>query len=296
MQWQISESLLRILAQMGKNAGETRFSHLMLGSGLAGLLMACAAHAAVCLESASRNGPEPALAAAAAVTLGTFIIWLLRLPFFPFNAITGASAFWCGRLRPANLAYSWLVILLGNLAGALLGVVIISWSGYEWQQYYPGAAPALSPSGLAYALTAGGSLNLGFAAHFFRGLLFEIMVGWGLVFYINPPRLVNRAGLFMGAVFLAAGGGLEQVVDIMFRVPLGLHIAAANADLISTALVNGSRPFPMNSSEAAGYFNSIRFLYGVFIPVLLGNISGGALMALLLAHLSGYRRTGRQSE
>lgn len=286
MLWQSSESLLGILAQIGKNAGGTRFSHLMLGSSLAGLLMACTAQVSAVMQAGSAPGAAAAFLAAGTGALGLLFIWLLRLPFFPFSALTGAAALWTRRLGPASLAYSWLVILLGNSAGALAGVLLVSWGGFVLEQHCPGVSPSLSPAALAIVMEAGRSLSLGFGSHFVRGLLFGFMISWALIFYINPPRLISRAGLFLGAAWLAAGGGFEQVAELMYRVPMGLQIAASQASLLSETMSGGLRVFPMNSAEISSFFNSINFVSGVFIPVLLGNISGGALLAALLGLMS----------
>ena len=162
------------------------------------------------------------------------------------------------------LGRNWALVYVGNLAGALI-VVLMVYYGRWWMQ------GDFSFAGSAVA-TADAKVNLSFETAFVRGILANILVCLAIWLAMAGHTVTDKLlGIVLPVTtFIAAG--FEHSIANMYFVPLGLMIstepeALAAAGLTADQLDRLNVPWAVHN----------------LVAVSLGNIIGGGVM-VALAH------------
>lgn len=199
-------------------------------------------------------------------SLGLMLVIVAGAELFTGNNLL-VMAWADGKITTVELLRNWFVVCVSNFAGALGLVALVFWSQH----------PEMN-SGLVaqrYVEIAAAKCALPFSAAFFRGVLCNILVCMAVWMALAGRSVIDKgiAIVFPISAFVAAG--FEHSIANMYFIPLGL-------------LLKESITVPVPYLEALTWSSFL----GNLIPVILGNIVGGAVLVALVYHVI-YRR-GRQ--
>lgn len=204
----------------------------------------------------------------------TGMVRLVSAAIFPFGLImiifTGAELFTGNNLMTialmekkitlGGLLRNWVVVYLGNFAGAVLVAWLVVRTGLL--DYSEGQAAVFTIK------MAAGKVTLPFAAAFGKGILCNMLVCLGV---FMAAQAKDTAGKMLGAyvpVFIFVLGGFEHSIANMYYVPAGIfalgneaYLTAASAAQINTGALTWGNLLVKN-----------------LLPVTLGNIVGGAVL------------------
>jgi formate transporter len=166
------------------------------------------------------------------------------------------------RVSTAQVLRNWLVVYLGNFAGALATAVLMFFSGqYRFAQGAVGAA-ALN--------TAAGKTSLEFTQAILLGAMCNVLVCLAVWLTFSARTTSDRVLAIVPPITAFVACGFEHSIANMYFIPLGLLIKGAappafwsQVDLPASALAD---------LTWAGFFvNNL-------LPVTIGNLLGGAAM------------------
>jgi formate transporter len=166
------------------------------------------------------------------------------------------------RVSTAQVLRNWLVVYLGNFAGALATAVLMLFSGqYRFAQGAVGAA-ALN--------TAAGKTSLEFTQAILLGAMCNVLVCLAVWLTFSARTTSDRVLAIVPPITAFVACGFEHSIANMYFIPLGLLIKGAappafwsQVDLPASALAD---------LTWAGFFvNNL-------LPVTIGNLLGGAAM------------------
>lgn len=212
--------------------------------------------------------------AAAAASAGTPVQKLINACLFPagliMTVLMGAELFTgnCMMVLPllqrrislGAMLRNWVLVYLGNLAGAVAVAAMACFSGL---------AAAGTVSGDALTATAAAKCTLAFGPAFLRGIGCNVLVCAAVVMAAGADSAGSKAACLFFPVMAFVAAGFEHSVANMFYIPAGLFAAGGT----QAALTWG------------------RFFLGNLVPVTLGNLVGGGLLGVILwfAHLRSPR-------
>ena len=210
--------------------------------------------------------------AAAAASAGTPVQKLINACIFPagliMTVLMGAELFTgnCMMVMPllqrrisfGAMLRSWVLVYLGNFAGALAVAAMACFSGL---------AAAGTVSGDALTATAAAKCALSFGPALLRGIGCNVLVCAAVVMGAGADSAGGKAAALFFPVMAFVAAGFEHSVANMFYIPAGLFAASGTQPALSWG----------------------RFLLGNLVPVTLGNILGGGLLGWILwaCHLRG---------
>jgi formate/nitrite transporter FocA (FNT family) len=178
--------------------------------------------------------------------VGFLIITLGSQQLFTENTITPVVPYLVSRTseKLKKLSSLWLVVLIGNLLGALIFAGLIGWTDV----FQPGVHEAFSAIGHE-------AIEPGFLTIFVRG----IFAGWliALMVWMLPAASTSQIAVVSIMTYLVGIGSLS-------------HIIVGSVEVLYLVLTA--------QAEASTYF--IHFM----IPALLGNVLGGLTMVTALNH------------
>lgn len=166
------------------------------------------------------------------------------------------------KLSPSRLLTHWLVVYCGNFVGALL--VVFGLYGAGTAQQADGAWGAVIVS------TATAKVNHGWFEALLLGIFCNVMVCLAVWLSFAGRSLTDKIVAVTLPIALFVGSGFEHSVANMFMIPFGLLLKAqGNPDVI--AATNG---LDLSNLTMGG------FLWDNLLPVTIGNIIGGSIVAL----------------
>lgn len=261
-------------AGLGAAKAKTPAARLFILGMLAGFFIAMA--------GAATNTAAFSLAPASAVKL---VCGLL----FPFGLVmvvlTGAELFTGNCLMVISLLKgsaglggvlrNWGLVYFGNFAGALLGAAACVLSG---QMDLSGGALAVYTIRLAAA-----KCSLPFGRALLLGVLCNVLVCTAVACALMAGSLPGKAiGAYLPVCFFVLCG-FEHCVANMYYIPAGL-LALAVPEYAGLALAAG---VDVSALSWGG------FLLNNLLPVTLGNLLGGAGLAVLLWYCHGCGKDGK---
>ncbi|KAI8466270.1 MAG: Formate/nitrite transporter-domain-containing protein [Monoraphidium minutum] len=190
---------------------------------------------------ASNPGLQKIIVGAFGLPMGLMMVIICGAELFTGNTAFVTAAAIEGKATLKQLAKSWTLSYAGNFIGAALFVGAMSASGL--------LATAAAPAATAVAKT-----SLTFGAAFTRGILCNVLVCLAIW---QATAASSLPGKFIGSwlpVSTFAAIGFEHSVANMFFIPMGMALGA---------------PVTVQA-----------FLQANILPVTLGNIAGGVLVAL----------------
>ena len=198
--------------------------------------------------------------------LGLVLVLLCGAELFTGNALM-VCALRSRLIMPEELLRSWVVVWLGNLAGALVVVALVYLAGtYSLN----GGAVATSMVSIA-----AGKVTLGWGEIFFRGVLCNVFVCLAVWIGFAGKSVVDKV---VGVLLPISGFvvcGFEHCVANMFFLPMGALMASLGFG---------------GEVAGAGALNAAGILYNLSASTL-GNIVGGTLI-VAMGYWFVYHRDG----
>ena len=209
------------------------------------------------------------------LTMALFMVVITGSELFTGNNMMLMGLF-TRRISLRGLGRNWALVYAGNLAGALI-VVLMVYYGRWWMQgdfAFAGSAVA----------TANAKVNLSFETAFVRGILANILVCMAIWLAVAGRTTIEK---LMGIVlpvctFIAAG--FEHSIANMYFVPLGVLLATEPEALTAAGL----------TADQAGRLD-VPWTVHNLAAASLGNIVGGGVMVGLahwFIHLRGQPASG----
>ena len=189
-----------------------------------------------------------------AFSLGLILVVIAGAELFTGNNLL-VMAWASRRLTTRELAKNWLIVYLGNFAGAI-GLVFLVFLSHHWQLN----SAAVGTNAIKIAAAKAG---LPFWEAFFKGILCNILVCLAVWLALAGRSVTDKicAIIFPISAFVAAG--FEHSVANMYFIPLGILLR---------------EQIPVAGAEKLTWFG----LFSNLVPVTLGNMVGGGVMVALV--------------
>lgn len=171
------------------------------------------------------------------------------------------------RLALPRMLVHWGVSIAGNLVGSVFMALLILWSGTAWSN--KGAW------GLVVLNTTTAKLHHTWVEAFFLGVLCNLLVCLAVWLTFSARSTIDKALATALPVIIFVAAGFEHSVANMFMLPMGWLIKSFAPESFwqSEALAK--------AGKTAADFDGITIpaiVWDNLIPVILGNIVGGALL------------------
>jgi formate/nitrite transporter len=191
-------------------------------------------------------------------SLGLVLVVVAGAELFTGNNLIVMA--WAGRrVTTALLLRNWLLVYVGNFAGALATVALIYLSG---QYEFGGDAVGRQALAIATAKT-----SLGFGQAVALGALCNALVCLAVWLCYSARSTADKILAIVPPIAAFVAAGFEHSVANMYFIPMGLLLKQ------NDGWVAGLADAPDLSGLTWG-----SFLLDNLLPVTLGNIVGGALM------------------
>ena len=194
--------------------------------------------------------------------VGLIMVVLLGTELFTGNCMMVAAVA-DKRVKFAMLLRNWIVVYLGNLIGAALIVLLVSATG---QLGYSSNGLAVLTIKIAAAKT-----GLSFGAAFAGGILCNVLVCVAVLLAMASKSIIGKIMGIWFPIMAFVLSGFEHSVANMYYIPAGIF-ASMNPAYAAAAQEAGVN---MANLNALGFLGNI-------VPVTLGNIVGGAAIALVM--------------
>ncbi len=191
-------------------------------------------------------------------SLGLILVVVGGAELFTGNTLM-VMALAAGKMTILEMLRAWLIVYIGNFAGAFGTAILVFLSG----QYLSGDG-VVTKVALSLAST---KVALPFGRAFFLGILCNVLVCLAVWLSIGARTTSDKilAVLFPVSAFVAAG--FEHSVANMYLVPLGILIRDWGPDTLVQISVHAAHA----DLTWPAFFWSL-------VPVTLGNIVGGGLL------------------
>ena len=160
------------------------------------------------------------------------------------------------KIRMSQMLRNWAIVYIGNLAGSLVIVLCIAYSGL-WD----------SGAGLLGAMTvktAAGKCSLTFGRAVVLGVFCNFLVCLAVWMAAGSQETIGKIFAIWFCIGLFIISGFEHSVANMYFIPAGM-LAAENADYVNL--------LGIDTSSLTMY----GFLIRTLLPVTIGNIIGGSI-------------------
>lgn len=194
--------------------------------------------------------------------VGLIMVVLLGTELFTGNCMMVAAVA-DKRVKFAMLLRNWIVVYLGNLVGAALIVLLVSATG---QLGYSSNGLAVLTIKIAAAKT-----GLSFGAALAGGILCNVLVCVAVLLAMASKSIIGKIMGIWFPIMAFVLSGFEHSVANMYYIPAGIF-ASMNPAYAAAAQEAGVN---MANLNALGFLGNI-------VPVTLGNIVGGAAIALVM--------------
>lgn len=194
--------------------------------------------------------------------VGLIMVVLLGTELFTGNCMMVAAVA-DKRVKLAMLLRNWIVVYLGNIIGAALIVLLVSATG---QLGYSSNGLAVLTIKIAAAKT-----GLSFGAAFAGGILCNALVCIAVLLAMASKSIIGKIAGIWFPIMAFVLSGFEHSVANMYYIPAGIF-ASMNPAYAAAAQEAGVN---MANLNALGFLGNI-------VPVTLGNIVGGAVIALVM--------------
>lgn len=205
------------------------------------------------------------LVSAAVFPVGLMMVVLCGAELFTGNCLMLIGAL-DRKIRISGMLRNWVLVYLGNFAGALLVVALMKGTGL-WE----------TGSGLLGASvirTAHAKVELSFGQAFVRGILCNWLVCLAVWMSTGARETVSKIFAIWFCIGLFVISGFEHSIANMYFIPAGIAAAADS----TMAQLSGCDVSVLSTGN---------FLIRNLLPVTLGNILGGGLFVGLVYWFTG---------
>lgn len=191
-------------------------------------------------------------------SLGLLLVVVAGAELFTGNNLL-VMAWADGKLSLSELLRNWAVVLTANAAGAVGLAVLVVLSGHT----------AMNDGAVAdtYLRIAEAKTSLPFARAFVSGILCNALVCLAVWMATAGRSVVDKAVAIVFPISAFVAAGFEHSVANLYLIPVGLLLKFTGA-----------------SSVAADHV-TIAGLFANLVPVVLGNLVGGALFVAFVYHM-----------
>ena len=243
------------------------WKQLLLGV-LAGMFIAFGALGST-IASATIGGGLGKLLGACVFPAGLILVVLAGAELFTGNCLMAGPAS-NGKISLAGMLKSWLFVYAGNMLGSCLMAFLVSCSGILEQTAVCSAAMSAAFS----------KCSLPFSAALLRGIGCNILVCGAVWMASGADSAGGKAVCCFFPVMLFVLCSFEHSVANMYYIPLGIIIRNHQGDSfpLFRCAIDAVRPEKYAETVHIG-----NFLLKNLLPVTLGNILGGAGLAIVYA-------------
>ncbi|MEP7355752.1 MAG: formate transporter FocA [Anaerolineales bacterium] len=196
-----------------------------------------------------------------AFSLGLILVLVGGAELFTGNNLI-VMAWASGQVSSRLLLQNWVIVYLGNFAGAIATAVLLYFSGqFNFGQGSVGAAALAA---------ANAKVGLGFVQAVVLGILCNALVCLAVWLTFSARTTTDRILAIVPPVTAFVAAGFEHSIANMYFIPVALFIKAGAPSAFWTAIGKTAADFPNLTWQ--------RFLVKNLLPVTLGNIVGGALL------------------
>lgn len=167
-----------------------------------------------------------------------------------------------GRITWMQLLKNWLNVYIGNLAGALMFVVLIFFAGMHMT--------ADGQWGLNLLNTADHKMHHTFIESVCLGILANLMVCLAVWMSYSGRSLMDKMFAMILPVTMFVASGFEHSIANMFLIPMAIVVRDFASPEFWTAVGSSAESFP--------HLSVMNFITDNLIPVTIGNIIGGGLL------------------
>ena len=204
------------------------------------------------------------------VSAAVFPVGLMMVVLCGAELFTGNCLMLIGvldrKIRIRGMLRNWILVFLGNFAGALLVVALMKGTGL-WE-----TGDGLL--GASVIKTAYGKVELGFGRAFVRGILCNWLVCLAVWMSTGARETVSKIFSIWFCIGLFVISGFEHSIANMYFIPAGIAAAADS----SMAQLSGCDVSVLTMGN---------FLVKNLLPVTLGNILGGGIFVGLVYWFTG---------
>ena len=241
---------------------------LLLLSFLAGFFIAITGVGTLTATAAVENASIAKLISGLLFPAGLAMILVAGGELFTGNMLMAVSLF-SRRLKLWPMLRNWLLVFLGNLIGSLFVVFLANYGMQD--AVLPANAIALK-----IMATAAFKLQYPFLSAFTLGILCNMVVCTAIWMSFSVDTAMGRIGVVYFPVMLFALTGIEHCIANMYFIPAGILFAA---DPVKYALA-AAQGIPVELLTVNN------FIFNSTLPVTLGNILGGCIIAWIYYYLN----------
>jgi len=165
------------------------------------------------------------------------------------------------KVTSSQLLRNWVIVYLGNFAGALGMAIMVFFS----RQYTFGD----NAVGITVLQIASNKVHLGFIQAIFLGILCNVLVCLAIWLTYSARSTLDKIAAIIFPISAFVAAGFEHSVANMYFIPIGLLIKDFDPQFIEAI------------ASASVYLDGLNwgtFLVNNLLPVTIGNIIGGAVL------------------
>jgi formate transporter len=249
--------------QIGMKKAHMNALHMFVLAVLAGAFIALGAIFSTSVVAGSSALPYGVvrLLAGLAFSLGLILVVVGGAELFTGNNLI-VMAWASGKVGTRLLLNNWVIVYLGNFAGALATAALV----YLSRQFTFGQGAV----GAAALATANSKVGLDFIQAIALGIFCNALVCLAVWMSFSARTTTDRILAIVPPVTAFVAAGFEHSIANMYYIPVALFIKAGAPASFWTAIGKTAADFPNLTWD--------RFLVNNLLPVTIGNIIGGALM------------------
>lgn len=185
-----------------------------------------------------------------------------------------------GRVKAGDVLFNWVVVFLGNCAGAVLTAALMF---YTTQYTFGGGSV-----GLVALNTASSKASLAFVPALTLGIMCNVLVCLAVWMCYGARTSIDRIFTVIPPITAFVIAGFEHCIANAYFLPMGLFIKAGAPQSFWASIGKTPADFPDLTWG--------NFLLNNLLPVTLGNLIGGSVMVaavywfIYLRHGSRMRR------
>ena len=271
-----AEMAARVL-DVGVSKGELSTGRTLALAGLAGAFIAMGAAFATLATTDAGLGYGPTrVLGGLTFSLGLILVVVAGAELFTGNNLVGMA--WASRATSTRLLVrNWILVYVGNLAGAIGTSLLVYWS-----RIWTGAENAV---GLNAISISAAKVQLSFGEAFVRGILCNALVCLAVWLCHSARSTTDKILAIIWPITAFVALGFEHSIANMYFIPLGI-LLKADSHLSDHAEAQG---VPLEALDITGFLNNL-------LPVTLGNIVGGTLLVAAIYWFVYLRRPAASTD